>query len=117
MSLLFILTLLIAGPKIKEPELVLRASPQMAIGPVEVLFTAELKGGEDTEKWHCLKQEWEWPDGTLSTKQSDCEPFSGKIDRRWNERRMVGSGDYEIFFRLYSGKKRLAETSVKLMIR
>ena len=64
-----------AAPKEKKPRLDLRATPRMAFSPVNVLLTAELRGGDDAEDFHCPEIEWDWDDGGKSVHQEDCEPM------------------------------------------
>lgn len=60
------------------PKLQTRVFPQMSLtgsnGCSTVIMTAEIKGVED-EEWYCPKVEWELPDGTTATEESDCAPF------------------------------------------
>jgi hypothetical protein len=60
----------------KKPGLELRATPRYAFSPVNVFFTAELKGGDDVEALYCPEVEWEWGDGGKSVQESDCDPWS-----------------------------------------
>ena len=48
----------------KRPQLNLRATPRMAMSPVEVLVIGQLMGGSDLEELYCPGQEWDWGDGT-----------------------------------------------------
>lgn len=99
-----------------KPTLALRAAPIMGLAPLEVLLTAELKGGEDSEEFYCLKSEWQWPDGTRSSQQSDCLPYDGTIERRWTvQKRLSSPGDYLVVFRLLRGKKVVGETSLTIL--
>ena len=61
--------------KDKRPSLSLRAMPRFAFSPVNVLFVAELQGGDDIEDYYCPEVEWEWDDGGKSVKEADCPPF------------------------------------------
>jgi hypothetical protein len=58
-----------------KPTVTLRAAPRIADLPARIVFTAQLKGGEDSEAWHCLTLAWEWGDGTKSRSEGDCSPF------------------------------------------
>jgi hypothetical protein len=62
--------------RVKRPRLDLRASPRMALMPIDVLLVAELVGGDDVEDFYCPAVEWEWGDGGRSTHESDCPPFA-----------------------------------------
>jgi hypothetical protein len=63
----------------------------VAVAPARIVFTVELKGGEDGEALHCLTLKFEWGDGTKSETQGECGPLSergGKVQRVFN-------GDHE----------------------
>src|SRR5271169_7002373 len=75
-----------AGGSGKKPALELRSTPRFGFSPVNVLFTAELKGGDDIEEYYCPEIEWFWDDGGKSVQEADCpayEPGVTKIDRRF----------------------------------
>ena len=59
----------------KKPHLDLRASPRLALMPVDVLVVAELVGGDEIEDFYCPAIEWEWGDGGRSAHEADCPPF------------------------------------------
>ena len=59
----------------RKPRLDLRASPRMALLPVDVFVIAELVGGDETEDFYCPAIEWEWGDGNRSAHDVR--------DRRW----------------------------------
>ena len=63
------------GHGARKPRLDLRASPRMALMPVDVFAIAELVGGDETEDFYCPAIEWEWGDGNRSAHESDCSPF------------------------------------------
>lgn len=69
----------------KKPGLEIRSSPRFAFSPADVLFTAELKGGDDIEELYCPEVEWEWGDGGKSVKEADCDPWTegARIERRF----------------------------------
>jgi hypothetical protein len=63
------------GRGAKKPRLDLRASPRMALMPVDVLVVAELVGGDEIEDFYCPAVEWDWGDGGRSAHEADCPPF------------------------------------------
>ena len=73
------------GKKGKRPALELRATPRFAFSPADIMFTAELKGGDDVEEVYCPEVEWEWGDGGKSVQEADCDPWTetSKIERRF----------------------------------
>ncbi len=106
--------------KLKKPELELRASPRYAFSPADVMFTAELKGGDDVEEFYCPELEWEWGDGGKSVQESDCEPWTAatKIERRFTSHHTYArAGLYYVRVRLRKSGKGIAAQSVQLTIR
>ena len=43
--------------------------PRFAFSPAEIMFTAELKGGDDVEELYCPEIEWEWGDGARASRK------------------------------------------------
>ena len=50
----------------KKPALEVRATPRFSFSPADIMFTAELKGGDDVEELYCPEIEWEFGDGDKS---------------------------------------------------
>jgi hypothetical protein len=77
-----ILALLVLGADVNEPGLEVRANPPVSLAlpgrSRHVLLTAEIVGPE-TEEYYCPEVIWLWPNGTLSSEESDCEPFAARI--------------------------------------
>lgn len=75
----------LGGAKVlNHNELELRASPRMQTlnigqGGNVVLLMVEIKGPE-TEEWYCPKIEWEFPNGTIATEESDCPTFEKRYE-------------------------------------
>ena len=109
------------APKTKKPKLELRASPRTAFSPVNVLFTAELTGGDDIEEYYCPEIEWNWDDGGKSVHESDCTPFETgvtKIERRFTaEHEYRRAGVYNIKTTLRRTGKSLAAATVRITVR
>jgi hypothetical protein len=97
-----------------KPGLYLRATPKFSFSPATILFTAELKGGDDVEELYCPEVEWEWGDGGKSVSEGDCDPWEPgmKIDRRYTGRHEYRrAGRYRIRVSLsHAGKRILAQT-------
>ncbi len=107
-------------PKGKRPKLKLRSSPRHGFAPLDVLFTVELKGGDDLELYYCPEVEWEWSDGGKSVREGDCDPFEPgmKIERRHTARhRFQFAGSYRVKVRLLKAGRKFAQTSMKLRVR
>jgi hypothetical protein len=103
-----------------KPELALRATPRFAFSPAQILFTAELKGGDDIERYYCPEVEWEWGDGGKSVQESDCDPWTPdtKIDRRFTGRHEYPrAGTYRIRVSLNRSGKRIASETLDITIR
>ena len=104
-----------------RPSLSLRASPRVAFAPAEILFVAQLRGGDDDhEDFYCVTVEWDWDDDTRSESTPDCEPYepgTSRIRRRYSTRhRFDYGGRYQVRINL---KKRgdtvaSARTAVEL---
>ena len=97
-----------------KPGLYLRATPQFSFSPANILFTAELRGGDDVEELYCPEVEWEWGDGGKSISEGDCDPWEPgmKISRRYTGRHEYRyAGSYRIRVNLgRSGKKIVSQT-------
>lgn len=108
--------------KVKKPGLEIRHRPLFPSSPAEMTFTAELKGGEDSEDFYCPAVEWEWGDdermgggmGTKSVEESDCEPYQpgATIVRRFEkEHRFSVWGNYRVQLTLRKGSRVIARQS------
>jgi hypothetical protein len=96
-----------------DPQPGLRVSPKAGFAPLQILLTAELKGGEETEKFYCPRVEWEWPNGTRSSEESDCAEFEKRDDypRSWRREILSGAGAWTFTVRFYKGDKLLSKVS------
>jgi len=106
--------------KPKKPQLDLRALPRFAFSPANVLFTAELVGGDDVEELHCPEVEWDWGDGGKSVKEGDCPPFEPgqAIERRFtNEHEFKRAGNYEVKVTLRRGNRSIVASRVRVTVR
>jgi hypothetical protein len=104
----------------KKPGLELRATPRYAFSPVNVLFTAELKGGDDVEELYCPEIEWEWGDGGKSVQEADCEPWASgtTITRRFTGNHTYQfAGLYRVKVTLRKSGKNVMSQSVSLTVR
>ena len=124
------LSLLASGPapagaqekakKGKKPALELRATPRYAFSPANILFTAELKGGDDVEEVYCPEVEWEWDDGGKSVQESDCDPWTEttKIQRRFTSNHTFQfAGLYRVKITLRKSGKNIMTQTFTLTIR
>ncbi len=106
--------------KLKRPGLELRVSPRYSFSPATLMFTAELKGGDDMEEYYCPEIEWEWGDGGKSVEEADCDPWQPdtKIERRFVNRHLfVESGTYQTRVTLRKSNKTIATQTVDVTIR
>ncbi len=111
---------LAAGEKVKKPKLELRSSPRHGFSPLTVLFTAELKGGDDIEEYYCPEIEWDWADGGKSVQESDCEPFEPgtKIERRFTRsHRFRRAGAYNVKVTLRHAERKLTHRTVRVDVK
>ncbi len=105
--------------KAKRPALELRASPRTGFSPVDVLFTAELKGGDEAEAFYCPEVEWEWGDGGRSVSEADCEPWAAgsTIARRFSEHHSFPlAGLYRVKVTLKKSGGQIASQSVDVTV-
>jgi len=104
----------------KKPGMELRSSPRFAFSPASVLFTAELKGGDDVEELYCPEVEWEWGDGGKSVKEADCDPWAegAKIERRFTANHVFQfAGVYRVKATLRKTGKNILSQTLTLTIR
>ncbi len=106
--------------KLKRPALELRVTPRFSFSPAELMFTAELKGGDDSEEYYCPEIEWEWGDGGKSVQEADCDPWraDSKIERRFVSRHLfVESGMYQTRVTLRKSNRTIATRTIDLTVR
>lgn len=106
--------------KSKKPGLELRSSPRFAFSPANVLFVAELKGGDDVEELYCPEVEWEWGDGGKSVTEADCDPWAegAAIERRFSANHTFQfAGIYRVKVTLRKTGKSIMSQSLALTIR
>ena len=106
--------------KAKKPSLEVRITPRFSFSPVNILFTAELTGGEDSEEFHCPELEWEWDDGGKSGGESDCDPYEpgAKIERRFTATHLYKtSGIYVAKVTMKKAGKTIAAQTIKVTVR
>ena len=104
----------------KKPTLEVRITPRFSFSPANVLFTAELLGGEDSEEFHCPELEWEWDDGGKSVGESDCDPYEpgATIERRFTATHLYKtSGVYLAKVTLRKAGKTVAAQTIKVTVR
>jgi hypothetical protein len=106
----------------KKPSLSLKATPAISFAPARIIVVAEVKGGSnDYEEFYCPTVEWDWGDDTISTANSDCDPFeAGKseIKRRYTvEHRYKNPGAYKIVLRLKKADKLVATANAQIQVR
>jgi PKD repeat protein len=104
----------------KKPRLDLRATPRMAFSPVNVLLTAELQGGEDSEVFHCPEVEWDWDDGGKSVHQEDCAPFKTgtALERRFTANHAYRqAGIYNVKITMRRATQPIAVASATVTVR
>ncbi len=106
--------------KAKKPALELRMSPRFSFSPVNILFTAELTGGDDSEEYHCPELEWEWDDGGKSGGESDCDPYEtgAKMERRFTANHLYKTaGIYTVKLTMRKANRTIAAQTVKVTVR
>jgi hypothetical protein len=109
-----------AAAKAKKPKLELRAAPRMAVSPAQVLFTAELKGGDATEEFYCPDLEWDWDDGGKSEHEADCAPYAAgaDIERRYTAEHVFSKqGTYNVKVTMKRAEHVIASSRVTVTVR
>jgi hypothetical protein len=104
----------------KKPALEVRITPRFSFSPVNILFTAELTGGEDSEEYHCPEIEWEWDDGGKSGGESDCEPYEAgaKMERRFTANHLYKTaGIYVVRVTMRKANRTIAAQTIKVTVR
>ncbi len=106
----------------KRPSLSLRAAPAVAFAPARILLTAEVRGGpDDFEDLYCPSIEWEWGDGTSSSAQADCAPYSAgrsQIRRRYTVEHIYRSpGSFRVQLRLKKGARITGFANTAIQVR
>jgi hypothetical protein len=104
----------------KKPGIELRATPRYAFSPASILFTAELKGGDDLEELYCPEVEWEWGDGGKSVQESDCDPWAPgmAIQRRYTANHTYPfAGIYRVRITLRRSGRQVTTQSLRITIR
>ena len=108
------------APKGKKPRLEVRAAPRMAVSPAQVLFTAELKGGEELEEFYCPEIEWDWDDGGKSDHEGDCSPYEPgmEIERRFTKEHVFAKqGTYNVKVTMRRAERVIASSRVTVTVR
>ena len=105
-----------------EPKLRLRATTQVVFAQNEVLFIAELRGGDDDYRdLYCVTIEWDWDDGTRSETTPDCDPYEpdvSKIRRRYSVRHTFEfSGRHQVRVNLKRRSDVVASARVSVEVR
>jgi PKD domain len=99
-----------AGSESKSPRLVVNAQPRQGLSPHHASLSATLTGvGENDSEWYCLKEEWDFGDGSVSGEQPQCEPFTPEtkiITTFFADHTYEDAGNYKVRFNLGDGKLR-----------
>lgn len=127
MALLAVLVVAVPGlagdddkEKGKKPEMFVRATPKFAFSPASILFTVELRGGDDIEELYCPEIEWEWGDGGKSISEGDCDPWEPgmKITRRYTARHEYArAGRYQMHVNLRRADKAILSQTLAITVR
>ncbi len=110
------------GRDTKKPGLSLKASPPVAFAPARIVFTAQVKGGDDDyAEFYCPGIRWDWGDGTVSESAADCEPYEAghsTIKRRYAAEHVFAyGGAYRVRFSMKRREKVLAVAAAVVQVR
>lgn len=118
----FVLMLPGHSPLAEESEkakLSIEAHPRQGLTPVNVLFTARLEGvSPNSPDFYCLKEEWDFGDGAISSEQVQCEPYStnSKIKSEFfAEHEYWDEGNYQAQLTLGDNKVRTRRISIRVI--
>jgi hypothetical protein len=102
--------------KTHSPTLVVTAPPLVMQGGV-ALVVARVDG-DVTELWYCPAIEWEWPGGSTSRYEADCDPWEPGVkgETRWSRWVRLPTGENTITVRLYKGRRLLAVGTVTIRV-
>jgi hypothetical protein len=99
------------------PKLVLSAYPRQGFAPMTVSFNATLEGvSEDDKEYYCLKEEWEFGDGAVSSEQPNCVT-DGSSPTKLNffvEHTYIEKGSYTIW--LILGDKKIRSNQIGISV-
>jgi hypothetical protein len=104
----------------KKPALEMRITPRFSFSPANILFTAELTGGEDSEEYHCPELEWDWDDGGKSGGESDCDPYEAgaKMERRFTANHLYKTaGIFVVRLTMRKANRTIAAQTIKVTVR
>jgi len=100
----------------KGPKLTLRADPRQGFTPLRPTFHAQLINVDDTDsKYHCLKEEWDFGDGAVSSQKADCEPLAAgaKIETDFiTDHEYQNPGTYTVSFTLGEKDNKIRSSKV-----
>lgn len=102
-----------------RPHLELRVTPPAAFSPATVLVVARLVGGEDAEDFYCPALEWDFGDGSRSTREGDCPPFDDdtQMARLFSLRyRYQAAGEYQIRLTLRRAGRTVVSASAPIKV-
>ena len=107
----------------EKPKVELFATPKMSMAhPVEgSLITLRLVITNATEREWCPEIVWIWPDDTISSTESDCDPFD-KADPKdiarqsWIKRIRVPSGDWTFAVELRKAGKTIRKVDATVKV-
>ena len=102
-----------------NPDLILSAQPRQGFSPLRVTFRVVLEGvADNSEEWHCLKEEWDFGDGSVSSQKPNCEQFTpdSKITTEFfSDHVFETPGGYTVGFTLGDKKLRSNKVGVRVL--
>jgi len=119
---LFLVLILAQGVRASSnPTAKLVSNTKSGFAPLRILLRAKLEGGDETEEFYCPAVEWEWPNGTRSTEESDCPPYAERTEypRVWSRWIVAGcSSEHGHLFtvRFLHGNRLLAQATERVYV-
>jgi hypothetical protein len=101
-----------------KARLSIEAQPRQGFEPLRVTLRAVLQGVSPNDKeYYCLKQEWDFGDGAISTEEPNCDPYSesSKIETEFfAQHEYEDAGVYQAFFTL--GDKKVISRKYQIVV-
>lgn len=106
-----------SDPSTGGVHLSVRADPRQGFAPLHVTFHVNLTGvAENDQNFYCLREEWDFGDGAVSSEAPNCEPFSAdtKIAREFFADHVFNNtGIYAVRFKL--GDHKASPVSINVL--
>jgi len=109
------------GSKDKKPKLTISVQPHQGFAPMHTNFHAVLENvADDNKEFHCLKEEWDFGDGSISSEKADCGEKGEDEDSKKTKVEFFADHTYEneghYVARLTIGEKKLSSGKASIVV-